>query len=497
MNQKAGILMPGLKISIVMIGMSLLTLIFTCAISAQGLSLRQAVDIALTHNDKVHQYEDRLAGRKWDERVSIGNFLPSVTLNGGYNVMNDPLTMNLDPIRDVIISTEARNQVSFAGITSQNLSLLDSKSQAFAAAYQRASKSLDGQIPHFLDTLKDKRYPTAQVAAVLPIYAGGRLIAGARVGRADREIASFELTKTRNEVIQETVVNYLAVVLMKNIVNVRREILAAMQQHRKTAEKLSDQGVVAKYNLLRAQVAESEAERNLFNDENNEHVALLALYKTLNTEENASVEISDSLVYYPVSDSLNDLLEKMKTTQPIFSILERKEYMAHQKVVAQRGALLPQVGVFGRVELFQDYLSALEPPWIVGVYASIPLFSGGKNVGNLNSARAQEKEVKSIKSSINGDMKLWINKSYCDMRNAEQRYIKLKDDLELAMENLRQCKSRFQNGYGTSLEVIDAQLVVERNRIDQLNSLYEYFKSMIELHTGVGNPESIVLLTTK
>jgi len=476
-------------------------LVFCSTLFGQtNLSLDQAVRMAIENNDRVHQYQERVQQKKYEEKSAYGNFFPTVTLSGGYNHLDEPLLMDLDPIRDAMLSLQARNQVSFASIASKmsgGTGIAENTAQ-YAAYYSAAYSALDSKLPHFIDTLKEQNYPQASVTVVQPLFTGGKILAGSRAGRAERKASEAELVKTRNEVIQETTNYWLAVVVTRDVLSVRKEVLDGILQHQKNAERLSEQGLISKYHLLRADVAVSEAKRNLTDAQSKYEIAGLALRKTINCSDSLDFTILDSLVYQPVKDSLQVFLTSAEKEQPVYDILNQKKILAQQKVSVQTSALQPQVAAFGRYELFPDYLSNLEPDWVIGVTASLNLFSGFRNVNNLQSARHLVKEVDCMKSSIHHDINLLINKAYKEMRDAEQRYLQLESDIKLSDENYRQAQKRFESGYGTSLEVIDAQLVREKTRIDRILSLLDYYRSLNELNTAAGNGEqTVTILKTK
>jgi outer membrane protein TolC len=78
------------------------------------------------------------------------------------------------------------------------------------------------------------------------------------------------------------------------------------------------------------------------------------------------------------------------------------------------------------------------------------------------------------------------------MTNSRNRYFKLQSNLHLANENLRLMSERFQTGLGTSLDVVDASLILEKDEVENKNSLYEYYHSMTDLFTAIGTPEKII-----
>ncbi len=475
----------------------IVVLAFWCALQGQtNLSLDQAVRMAIENNDRIHQYQERLRQKVYEEKSAYGNFLPTVTLSGNYNHIDQPLTMDLDPIRTAMLSLQAKNQVSLASITSQLKGgpAIAENSPQYAAYYKTAYDAYDSKLPHFLDTLKDQNYPQAAFTVVQPLYTGGKILAGVRACRAERKASEAELAKSRNEIIQESINYWLGVVVTRDVVNVRKEVLIGMLQHQKNAERLSEQGLISKYHLLRAEVAVSEAQRNLVDAQSKYEIAVLALRKTINCADSLDFTVQDSLVFLPVKDSLLIFLTSAEKEQPIYELLNQKKNLAQQKVSVQASAFQPQIAAFGRYELFTDYLSNLEPEWVIGVTASVNLFAGFRNVNNLKSARHLVKEVDFLKSSTYHDINLLINKAYKEMRDAEQRYLQLESDLKLSDENFRQAQKRFESGFGTSLEVIDAQLVREKNRIDRLLSLLDYYRSLNELNTAAGNAEKTVTI---
>jgi outer membrane protein TolC len=468
---------------------------------ARSLTLDQAAAMALAGNDNIRRYEERVKERTFDERGALAALLPSVSLSGGYTHLDNPLTFNLDPIRTAMLSLEAADQVNFASIASQmggGPAITDPASPAYQAIYAKAYEGLSSQVPDFIDTLQKQNFPSAAVTAVLPLFTGGRIVAGVRAARADLRGATFELEDARNKTLQETINNYLAAALLTTVITVRTEVRDAMLVHREHAEKLEAQGSIARYHLLRAQVAVAEAERNLADEQDRFSVALMALRKSVALDEHADIAVADTLRYLPMTDSVDTFEAAAADGQPLINLIGQKKIMASQKIAAQEGAMLPQIAAFGRYELFPNYLSALDPKWAVGVNATVPLFAGGKNFAALRSARHLVREVDALESSTRRDVELWVTRAYREMRAAEQRYLRLDADQALAAENLRQCRSRFDAGYGTSLEVIDAQLTLERNRIDRMVALFDYYKSMTDLYTAAGRTGAVVeLLSTK
>lgn len=498
----------------------LILLIFYSLLYSQNISLDQAINSALQKNEKILQFKAKLNQKEANLSESWGNYLPKIDLNASYTYMDDPLQMSLAPIRDAIYagstitkySNDRRlngldattmagimgylsNPSSFEGIygttkANQIKDLLSSK----GITSNELSPYFDAILPNskFNSILKERSFPTVNFTLVQPLFTGFKISAGKNAATADLEASKAELEKTQNEIVQEVVTNYLNVVLASEVVKTRKAVLAGMVSHRSRAKRMLEEGMIANYNYLRAEVAVADAERNLSDDQNKLELAKLALATSMGTDEAENIQISDTLAFKNITFEIPNLINKAHAAQPILKLIEQKKEMAHQKYIAERSNLMPTVAAFGKYELSQHYLSALEPNWAVGVQASLNIFSGLKDKAKMESAEYLEQEVMYLHADTKRKISLLINKTYRDYVNAKDKYNKLQTNISLANENLRYSEKRFETGMGTSLEVIDAQLVLEKNLIDSKVALYEYYKSINEIGVTIGEPVNIL-----
>lgn len=471
--------------------------LFPLGLSAQTISLDAAVETALKNNEKIKQYEERIYQKNYQDLESWGNFLPTIGLEGSYSHLNDPMNIDLSPIRDVIIRLQAKNQAELANlgnVVQGKGPLTQSQKDAYTTG---AMAQLDQLIPPFVETFKKQDYKTATIVGVQPIFVGGKLLGAHNFAKSEKLSAQIELTKIRDEIIQETVNNYLGVVLLQNIVKTRENVLSGVIKHKNDAQKLYNEGLIANYHLLRAEVAVAEAERNLSDDLNKLGLAKVALKSTLNFADDSDINIADTLTFTDVSDPLNSFISSAYSNQPVLKLIEMKKEAANSKYMVERSGFLPVIAAFGKYEMYPEYLSSLEPRWAVGLQVKFNLFNGFRDYAKLQNAVHLEREVNYIEADAKRKVELWINKSFRDAANAKTRYQKTGKAIDLAKESLRLNEKRFQSGMGTSLEVIDAQLSLEKNQIESLNSLYEYYKSLTDLYVAAGNPQEILRIWHK
>jgi len=472
-------------------------ILFAIAPLSQALTLKQAIEQAKQNNEKIKQYNEKLEQKTADDHAAWGNFLPSVELEGNYYHLNGPLSIDLDGIRDVIMNLQASNQTEFANIGQILQGYPELTDEQRAYYYSQFYSGLDSLIPHFEETFKDQDYQTLTITATQPIFFGGKIMAAKKYAAAEKRAAAAELVKTQNEIIRETVGDYLGVVLMNQLVNLRFNVKEAMDKHHEQAQKLINEGLIAKYHLLRAEVAVADAERNLFDDLNRRELAALVLAHDMAVDSLDPITLTDSLTYKQVPYDLPYYQSLAMENQQILRMIREKRVAANQNYNVERSEFMPHLAAFGQYEVFTEDLSSLEPEWVVGLNFQLTLFNGGQRYHKLQSAKHLQKEVDYIQASAERQVKLWVDKSYREMRNAEERYLKTSANIALAEENLRQAEKRFEVGIGTSIEIVDAELELEKNKIESLQSLYAYYTSYAELTLATGTPEMMIKFWTE
>lgn len=461
-------------------------------LAAQQLTLSDAIDLALSNNNKIKQYEEKLSQKEYENISAWGNFLPSVDFKGSYNHLNDPLQYDLNDLRDGLITMNAGSQLEIANlgnILSTGAPLTD---EMQSTLYSQITSQLDALFPSMLLKFKDQDYYSASFIGVQPLFMGGKLIAAKKYASAEESSAKFELRKTQNEIIVETINNYNRVLLCTEIVNTCENVLDGMRLHREDANKLFRQGLIANYHLLRAEVAVAEAERALSDAQNNLEIVTLALKNVIGLNEEESLSLSDNLSYNKFDDQLPSIQQNAADAQPLLKMIEQKKISADQNFSIKRSEFLPQIAAFGKYELYPEYLSAMEPRWAVGVQLKVNLFKGFKKYAELQTADHLRNEVEFIEKEASEKIDLWVNKSYREVINNRNRYEKLDATLALAQENLKQNDKRFKSGLSTSLEVIDAQLSLQKVEIERLITLYKYYESLSDLYLAEGNPLNLL-----
>ncbi len=450
------------------------------------LSLKNAVDSALMNNTKIKQYKQALLQKEQLGKAASGNFFPSIDVVGGYTYFSKNPEINMSQVKASVDDMFGKYGVVIA----KELDLSQEDQQVI---YDKIVGGL-GKLPAYNITIDQQNYPNLNITALQPIFMGGKIIAGKRFADAEYTSASYDLQQVQNQIIKETIIRYFGVVLLKEVIETRKEVLKGMQKHEIQAKKAIEIGVIPAHELLRAQVAVANAQRDLSDDENKLDLTKLALKTSLGLNPEISINTTDKLKYKIASINLNDLQTQARADQPLFGIIEQKRVMVDQKHALDMSEFMPQVAAWGQYGFFRDEYAVIMPPAMIGIQARINIFHGLSKFNKLKATNYLLEEVSKADQYAHEQISLLVESSYRSVLNSQQRYLKMKPTVELARKNYEINSKRFSEGLAKSIDVIDSQLLYEGVEVERLKSLYEYYIALSELYVATGNPEKVVEL---
>ncbi|MBN2017472.1 MAG: TolC family protein [Candidatus Cloacimonetes bacterium] len=450
------------------------------------LSLEAAVDSALVNNQKIKQQEEVVRQKEYLNRAAIGNFLPSLDLFAGYTYLSDNPLFDTEKIKESIDDMFG----DYGAVMARQLGLSPGTQQEI---HDIIVSGL-GTLPAYKLEIDQQQYKNANLVLTQPIFLGGEIWAGKKFAQAQLDFANETLYKTRNEIIQNTTQQYLSVILLQRVVALRKNALSGIKKHEDQAERAIETGIIAPPEIIRAQVAVANAERNLQDAQNELALAKSAFRATLSLPAYTALHLTDSLYFHDMQLDLTETKELALAQNSILREIDHKQKMADQAFAVKRAKFLPQIVAMGEYNLIREDYPIILPRYSLGVQLELNLFHGMKKVNELKSAKHLIREVQVAKKYAEDEIMLLAEDLFYKTENNKTRFLKLKPTVELAKKNLEINETRFREGLGKSIDVIDAQLLYQAASIERLLSLYDYYSSLTQLFLVIGEPQKIISL---
>jgi len=374
--------------------------------------------------------------------------------------IDDPITLDLDPVRKVILSLHP--------------------------AVPGAA------VPPFTLDVQDETYGRADLRLTWPLFAGGKIDAARDAARAREADAEAQLRGLADGLATEVVRRYFGVRLAGRAREIRAQVLAALDGHVRNARRLEEEGFLSRAERLHAEVARTDAERELKAAEHDLALAREALANVLSLPgaEAGSLETTTPLFVPAELPSLAGLKRTALDASPALARLAAASSLAGAGLSAEKARRYPEVALFGVRELYKPGLTLLDPAWAAGLNARWTLFDGFSREKGIAAARERGERVEELSKRARRDVETLVEKRYREARKALEQVEAFGAALELARENVRVRARGFEEGVATSLDVVDARLSLARVELGRLAAARDLDVALAELLEAAGVPES-------
>ena len=432
---------------------------FLCAArAAEPLSISAAWERLQRANESLQASRAEVDRRTAERAATRSLAQPQIELTAAQTWISDPITIDLDPIRSVILKLHPTVPA--------------------------------GAVPPFLLDVQNNSFLKGQATAFWPLYAGGRIHAAQRAGAAGEAEARAAFRQTENSLFGELVRRYYALQLARTVLATRTLVLTGVELHLQQAVRLEAEGFIARAERLHADVARAEARREKQKAERHVEIAGIALAGLLAADSSAPVPPPASALFVvtaPLEEAAT-FIAAGAAHQPALATLAARRAQASEGIKAEMGRLRPEVYLFGAKELNRGDITLLEPDWAAGIGVRFSLWDRTDRPNRIRAARALERRVSLLEADTSRQLRTLIDKNHREVLTAQDQFASLDATLTLAREHLRVRQAAFAEGQGTSLEVVDAQLALARVETERARAAFDFVTALAALLESTGQP---------
>jgi outer membrane protein len=323
----------------------------------------------------------------------------------------------------------------------------------------------------------------ARVTAEQTIYDFGKT--GSRVSQADARFDAVErgAEMTRERIAFEVISAFLSARRADQLRQVAEESLGAAREHRKVAGDLYDLGVVARNDVLAADLQVARDEGVLITAENRVELSRsrLALRMGLSGERTVvpaqgHIPVPPGSVP-PLPESVNAAWEKRPDIRARGALIHERE----AAVSAARAEFAPTF--FGQGGYVYDS-NAFNPnpnTFSLLLGGRINLFAGFSDEAAKREALLGVERRKEELALLRDEVALSVKRAHLGVIEAEKKKAIAEVAVGQAEENLRIQNNRYREGLAISTEVLDAQTLLTQAKVALSNATFDLFESRYSL----------------
>jgi outer membrane protein TolC len=454
--------------------------------------------IYMTNNSHVlKQCGFEIQEKEADRKAATGLRAPRVFVTATAVQTADPITLDLTPVRDAInpLYEAVGKYGNFSGVpnpdpgTSDVMPILPDKvsTQVVREKLQEAQAKVNSA--EWNQMVQENQFAVVNANFIWPLYTGGKINAANKASQIYAEEAGLHQKQKSAELMSELATRYYGLVLAENACKVKAQVAEAMKKHLDDSEKLSREGQIAHVEFLHAQVASSDAERELKKVGREAAIIERALQNTIAIgDSNDLAPASNLFVLKSIEDESFFVGLAMQNNPQLLQVESKKE-LAETGVKLEKSNYYPTIALTGIYDVVDYDLSPYIPQWMVGVGLNWTVFEGVSRQRKVKSAQFKQEQVEQAGLKAEEDIRTVIRKLHQQLGMQVDQLNELDKTLEFAKTYVDSRQKAFHEGLSTSTELVDANLLLAKVKIDRLQAMYSYDVTLATLLQVCGTPE--------
>ncbi len=407
--------------------------------------------------------------------------------NNTAEVISDSLTME-QAVR-IALGHQPLLRSAEASVRSASSSVTQAQSNYFPSLSLNASGTRTGGAFVFNPSFpaRTQFYNNYSTGASLQqtIYDFGKT--GGRVSASEDlySASSFDYNSTRDNVVMNVELAYIAFVQAQRLVGVDEEAVKQAEDHLKEAQAFYKVGSRPQFDVTKSEVDLANANVNLIRARNQVRIAKVQLENAMGVHPAQAYAVQNTFDTTSFAMPLDSAKAIALESRPEVSAAEARVRANQALASAAWDQNLPSLALSGSYT-WNGFDFPLVSRWTGGITLSVPLFQGFNVEAQVQQAEANTDAAQASLDLLKESVRLDVEQNYLSLKEAGERIGASAKLVTQAVENLKLAEGRYNSGVGSPIEITDAQVTLSNARITYIQALADYNSSLIRLQKAMG-----------
>ncbi|MFR9620205.1 MAG: TolC family protein [Rikenellaceae bacterium] len=371
--------------------------------------------------------------------------------------------------------------------------------------------SVDGVLHHTIKnqsvakgfSLGSDGYNTISATANLtvPLYVPA-VYRALKLNTTQAEAAVESARSSKIDMVAAVKDGFYNVLIAQKSLEVLEESAQMAQKTVNDTEVMFDNGIVAEYDLLTAQVQYSNLQPTIIQTRSAIDIAKQVMKMYLSLPEQVELTVVGDLddIYAQVAHDINNLSTDISNNTSMRS-LELNRQMLQQQLRISNSSRLPTLAAYGSLALsgnntdmssFTGIVSNgyfWQTPSSVGLSLSVPIFAGFTNTNNARSIKNQIAQLDANTLYTEESLSVSVSSAISNIHTAGQTLVAQQTTAAQAHKAYEISLSRYNAGAGTILELNSSQLSMTQAELNLSQAMYDLLTAKSEYDRIIGVEE--------
>lgn len=434
------------------------------------ITLEQALQIALSENTSVKIADKEVERTQYAKKGTYASLFPQVDGSASFQRTIEKQVMYMD----------------------FDMSSLTGGSEGETGGTESGSTGGSGSSADGLEVGRWNTFSTG-ITASMPLV-NAQLWESLKISGQDVELAVEKARSSRLEMVTQVKQAYFQVLFAKESAKVYKEVYDNALANYEKIKLRYDVKSASELDLARSLTTLANAIPNMYDSQNAVTLALWQLKAVMGVDLDLNIDTEGELHDY--ADEMNILYREDELSLEHNSSLRQLAIQAEQlasSVKSAQYAYLPSLSV-GFAYQYSAMANDFEfsnyrwtPYSYVGFTLSIPIFSGGKRLNNVRSAKVQATELDLQRVETERQLKISIRQNINSMESAMRSFEAADKALESARKSYDITLASYEVGGSTYTDLSDAQLALTQASLTAGQAIYNYLTAKASLEGVLGN----------
>ena len=378
----------------------------------KSLSLEQAVNLALTNSDEAKISNSRVNTAESELQVTKNLQYPDLKISGQYQYLTGA-------------------EIDFP-----------------AATTSEGSASEPTPTPDVNQLL------LAQANMSLPLFSGFKLKNAVKASENNLKAASLNAQNDKEQIALHTIIDYINLYKAQKAIEIIEENLNSANLRVKDFTAMEENGLLARNDLLKAQLQESNIQLSLEEAKKNSNILNYKLNVMLKLPEATKINTQDTNFGNVIPSNLKGMVSRSD-----LEALMYQEKAAENQIKMAKSKYYPSIAlVGGYTNLDLHNALTVNNAINVGVGLSYNLADIFKNESDVKVAQSKAEELQYTIDMVSDKVKLQIENAKQDYKLSLRKYEVYTKSEEQAIENYRILKDKYDNGLVDTNDLLEADI---------------------------------------
>ncbi len=333
----------------------------------------------------------------------------------------------------------------------------------------------------------EKGTSTTGLTVTQVLYAGGQIEAGIKASTYLATSEGWRSEAVRTEIAYQARMAYHDALLAHALENVANEALTVFQRHLEDTEALESDGAVTPFEVLRAKTEVGARQADVAAAQSAAQLADLNLRRLLALPDGQPLTYDRNLPLESVDRTADELKAAAQQQRPELMAFADALAAGQQQARVVKGKYLPQAAATVSWINVENGGQVMPDGWQFSVGAQWDLYLGGQRKHERGEARARIEGLRLQHADMERLVALDVEQSLIRLRESTVAMGTDQENVGLAEESVRLAKLRYQEGFGTQTEIIDAALVHTQAKTALVQAIRDYYVAYASLQKALGS----------